>query len=233
MSAAAVPRLSPTEADVRLDRVRAIGAALGAALTDLQAHPGYQFLDNAPLVAGSLRRWTAAQQAVRALWSGVAAYRSIVERAEAVRQRRSRPGPAELTELDELFSGPAVILESRSLLLAEPARTGPATASLLGRLDRLHAELDEVRTLVFADPLVLSPGPGDVGGTGRLAAIRDELTEIELRALASVRTESAARLRPAEADTNQARAERVGYAQDAALLSHARHAHHLLWTSPS
>jgi hypothetical protein len=119
------------------------------------------------------------------LWSAVANYQQLLDRADAVRARRGRPGPAELTELAELLTGPAITLPARTVPLEQRGLTGPATITPRITLARLVATLTdsyaEVVTLVTAAQAVLTAYAGPLDDlTEQLAAARADTAALGL-----------------------------------------------------
>ncbi|HEY2700516.1 MAG TPA: hypothetical protein VGJ45_34000 [Pseudonocardiaceae bacterium] len=96
-------------------------------MVDLENDPGYCFLAGTRLAGETLTRWTAAQQAVAELWTEVADLHSVLDKAETIRSRRGQPRPADIAELDDLLTGPTVVLASVDVPLAQRGMTGPAT----------------------------------------------------------------------------------------------------------
>jgi hypothetical protein len=127
MNGMTVPQMTTAEIDQTLDRLTAEGDTIANALLDLESHPGREFLASAGLTGETLRRWTAAQEAVAQLWQYHNHYRSVLTEARQVRERRNRPGTAELAELTGLLTGPAVVLASRDVPLEQRGLTGPTT----------------------------------------------------------------------------------------------------------
>lgn len=148
------------EADATLARLRADGEAINAAMVDLESHPGHQFLTAATLTGQTRNRWQRANADIAQLWANVAEYRSVLDRAQQVRERKNRPGPAELAELTELLRGQAVVLSSQDVPLAQRGLTGPATvvnrASLATLVDDMTTSYTSVAELVTTVQQVVS-----------------------------------------------------------------------------
>ncbi|GIH95076.1 hypothetical protein ACFFMN_17335 [Planobispora siamensis] len=90
---------------------------------DLDAHTIFRLLRSSPLRGETARRWATAEARAALLWALLDAYRGTLTRADRIRADNRRLGPAELAELTELLTGPAVRLvpdagplERRSLL---------------------------------------------------------------------------------------------------------------------
>jgi len=115
------------EAERRLVLLRADAGRVDVAMADLQAHPGYRFLDSAALTGDTQRRWESAQETIAELWTQVADLHAVLDEAETIRNSRGQLRPTELARLDELLTGPAIVLASQDLPLAQRGMTGPAT----------------------------------------------------------------------------------------------------------
>ena len=96
---------------------------ISAALLDLEAHDGTRLLKGARLAGETWRRWEDARAEIAFVWRLYDAYQRVLARAEELRARHSRPGPAVLVELTGLLAGESVEvpggeipLERRTLL---------------------------------------------------------------------------------------------------------------------
>ena len=101
--------MNRADAEDALQRLRAEGDTISAALLGLEDHPGRRFLESAASAGESLERWTAAQAGIGLLWDRFGRYRDVLRRAGDTR---------DLAELTELLQGHAVELP------AEPVRHG-------------------------------------------------------------------------------------------------------------
>lgn len=148
---------TPPGIDAALTRFRTDGAAMHAALVDLESHPGYRFLDSAALAGSTKTAWTEAKETVAQLFASAAAFRAVLDRAEQVRGKSHRVGTAELLELDDLLRGPSVVLASTEIPLAQRGLTGPATvanrvslAELIDTMTAAHRPVAEFVTAAHA-----------------------------------------------------------------------------------
>lgn len=91
-----------------LVRLRDERKRIAAGLLDLADHPGHKLLGGARLTGETRRQWDEAQARVASLWQMFDAYGHILDRAERLRGRQARLGPAELEELTWLLTGPSV-----------------------------------------------------------------------------------------------------------------------------
>ncbi|MFJ5233931.1 hypothetical protein ACIQBJ_29020 [Kitasatospora sp. NPDC088391] len=139
------------EVDRALARLGAERDAVEAALLALQDHPGLRLLTGAELSGRTRERWTVAEGGVALLWALFDRYAEALASARAVRSRRARPGSAELAELSELLSGPAVTVSGGRLpeaagQLGAPARLVERVtlAELLERMNSWYAVVLEV-----------------------------------------------------------------------------------------
>lgn len=160
MSSVTTPQMTTAEVDATLATLRADGDAINAAMVDLEAHPGHSFLDSAQLSGDTSRQWAATKERIGQLWSDVLAYRSVLDQAQQVRDRRNRPGPAELAELTQLLRGPAIVRSSQDVPLDQRGLTGPATVvnriSLPELVDSMTAGYRVAAELVTSAQAVLS-----------------------------------------------------------------------------
>ncbi|MFJ1754470.1 hypothetical protein [Kitasatospora sp. NPDC088134] len=145
------PVLNREEVDRALARLGAERDAVEAALLALQDHPGLRLLTGAELSGRTRERWAVAEGGVTLLWALFDRYAEALASARAVRSRRTRPGSAELAELSELLSGPAVTVPGGRLpeaagQLGAPARLVERVtlAELLERMNDWYAVVLEV-----------------------------------------------------------------------------------------
>ncbi|NKQ52742.1 hypothetical protein HFP15_07590 [Amycolatopsis sp. K13G38] len=121
------------------------------ALVAMDSHPGNQLLAGATLTGVTLRRWSEASAAMSVLWQQFSMHRALVDQARQVRERKSRPGPAELAELTELLTGPVVELNAEQVPIERRGLTGPAVvvervtlSELVGTMKTAYAKVTEV-----------------------------------------------------------------------------------------
>jgi len=130
------------EIDEELRRRTAESEAMSEALLALDESPTRCLLAQTRLSGRTALRWAEAQAAILRLWECFSAYRSTLEHAREVRDRRSRPGTAELADLTSLLSGPAVPLGAHAVPLSRRTLTGPATTQERLTLAALVARMD-------------------------------------------------------------------------------------------
>uniref|UniRef100_A0AB33JVZ2 Uncharacterized protein n=2 Tax=Kitasatospora sp. CMC57 TaxID=3231513 RepID=A0AB33JVZ2_9ACTN len=204
---AAGPVMSREEVDRALARLGAERDAVEAALLALQEHPGRRLLEGATLSGRTLERWSVAEPGLTLLWALFDRYAEALASAVAVRARRSRPGGAELAELSELLSGPAVTVSGSQL----PDTGGPVPVRLVERitlaelLERMNSWYAMVYDVVAATDAVWSALParidlllaelgrvrmlsGSVGVRSGAHPLADDLDGLE-RELTELRTE--------------------------------------------
>lgn len=161
---AAGPVMSREEVDRALARLAAERDAVEAALLALQEHSGRRLLEGAPLSGRTLERWSVAEPGLTLLWTLFDRYAEALASAVAVRARRNRPGGAELAELSELLSGPAVTVSGGQL----PDSGGPVPVRLVEQLslaellDRMNAWYATVYEVVAATDAVWSALPARI-----------------------------------------------------------------------
>lgn len=111
------------EVDAELARLDAASAGISANLVALENNPGSRFLSEIPLSGTTERRWTGK---VGQIWGQFEKFRDVLDRAHAVRAKRTRPTPAELAELTELLRGGAVALDPEEIPLGQRDLLGPS-----------------------------------------------------------------------------------------------------------
>ncbi|MFJ1704151.1 hypothetical protein [Kitasatospora sp. NPDC088346] len=143
--------MSREEVDRALARLGAERDAVEAALLALQDHPGRRLLEGADLSGRTAERWSVAGQGLGLLWALFDRYSEALASARAVRARRNRPGGAELAQLSELLTGPAVTVSGGQLpeavgRLGSPARLAEqvSLAELMSRMDGWYETVLEV-----------------------------------------------------------------------------------------
>ena len=195
------PGLDREAADRALERLGNECDRIAEALVAMDGNPGHQLLRGSALTGLTQRRWAETSTAMATLWEQFDAYRTLLERARAVRARRSRPGHPELTELTELLTGNVVELNQQQVPIERRGLTGPALttdkitlAELVTRMKNGYAAVTEVlaaaeqawsTTLARLDPLdgelrslaaqAESVDPNQLATVGR---IRERLAEI-------------------------------------------------------
>jgi hypothetical protein len=163
--------------DAELARREDAGARMSASLVELEHHPGHVLLSGGAPTGRTGQRWAAAQEVLSGLWRDFTAYRSALRDARAVRDRRGRPGPAELAELHRLLVEPGIEVDRTAVALAERGLTGAServeqiTPGALA--DRMEEAFGEVVTLVVeVDAAHRAALDGLVPVLERLAAAR-------------------------------------------------------------
>jgi hypothetical protein len=129
--------MSREEVDRALDRLQAEQDAISAALLALDDHPGYRFLKGAELTGVTLQRWTAAQALISALWQQFDTYKRTLESATALRARRARPSPTDLSELTGILTGVTAVLTGAEIPLERRGLLGPERLTESLTLDAL------------------------------------------------------------------------------------------------
>ncbi|HEV8562424.1 MAG TPA: hypothetical protein VGR06_39395 [Actinophytocola sp.] len=173
------PGLDREEADRALNRLAAESDRIAEALVAMDGHPGHQLLRTATLTGVSKERWVATSTAMSTLWEQFEAYRTLLDRARAVRDRRSRPGPAELDELTELLTRPVVELNQEQVPIERRSLTGPALSVDRITVSELVTRMKATFTTVTA---VLAEADGAVSGALR----RIDPLEAELSAVTAL-----------------------------------------------
>lgn len=125
---------------------------VGAALVELDGHPGRALLATGMLAGESARRWAAAEGALDDLWLDFDRFRGALAEAREVRALRSRPGDHELDKLRRLLREPSIEVAHTAVALPDRLRT-PAgqhveRVSLAELSSRMDAAFHQVSTLV-------------------------------------------------------------------------------------
>ena len=170
--------LTVDEADQALARLGADSDRIAQALVAMDDRPGHQLLAGGALTGATERRWGVAGTALSALWEDFSTHRELLDQARQVRDRRSRLGEAELTELTALvtkLTDLSAQMEAALTLVTDLLNdVESAWRTAVDRLDPLDTELRAARTL--ADSLAVEEP--------ELTRIADELAEIRRRTAA-------------------------------------------------
>jgi hypothetical protein len=142
MAADPVSVMTAPEVDLALDRLTTDGDRIAAALVALDSHPGHRFLEGTRLTGRTAELWDAARADIALLYQRFDSYRSVLAKAREVRERRSRPGVAELTELTGLLRTRTVELGTEEIPLERRGLTGPATVTSTMSVTELVASMD-------------------------------------------------------------------------------------------
>jgi hypothetical protein len=146
--------LTKERADAALARLATDSDRIAESLVAMDAHAGHQLLRGTTPTGLTAQRWTEASAAMAALWEQFATYRATLDRARAVRDRRSKPGDEELAELTELLTGPVVELDAKHVPIERRGLTGPAHVveriTLDQLLNRMQASFDLVTGVLAA-----------------------------------------------------------------------------------
>ncbi|MEV4314601.1 hypothetical protein [Actinocrispum sp. NPDC049592] len=148
--------LSQEEAVHALERLGAESDRMADALVAMDSHAGNQLLRNATLTGLTKRRWDEASASMAVLWEQFNTHRRLLEQANEVLSRKSRPGPAELGEVTTLLTEAVVELNAQQVPIEQRGLTGPAIVSdrvtltqLVERMKAAYASVAEV--LAVAD----------------------------------------------------------------------------------
>ena len=170
--------LTVDEADSALARLGADSDRIAEALVAMDSRPGYGLLTGGALTGVTERRWGVASIALSALWDDFSTHRALLDQARQVRDRRSRLGEADLTELTALITKltdlSAVMNSACTMVTDMLDAVEAAWRDAVDRLDPLDGELRAARTLA-ASLAVEEP---------ELSRIADELAEVRRRTVA-------------------------------------------------
>jgi hypothetical protein len=123
---------------------------ISAALLDLENQQGYQLLEGAALSGPTRGRWEEAQAQVTALWQVFDAYARVLDEAEQLRRRSTRPGQGVLAELTRLLGGESVELAKGEIPLEQRTLLDPPAErlSLDAAVDRMKSAYDRAREAI-------------------------------------------------------------------------------------
>lgn len=155
------------EVDQTLVRMRRQEDAISDALLELDDHPGRRFLEGASLTGLTAERWARASALISGIWERFTAYRNVLDSAQEIRDRHSKPSAEELAELTRLLTGRSieilgeeVPLERRGLLQPARSREQLRPAEVIKRMNAAYEE---------AVAIVVEAGDAWSALTGRLA----------------------------------------------------------------
>lgn len=170
--------LTVEEADSALARLGADSDRIAEALVTMDSRPGYGLLTGGSLTGVTEKRWGVASIGLSALWDDFSTHRTLLDQARQVRDRRSRLGEADLTELTALIAKltdlSAVMTSACTMVTDMLDAVEAAWREAIDRLDPLDGELRAARTLA-ASLAVEEP---------ELSRIADELAEVRRRTAA-------------------------------------------------
>ena len=145
--------LTRDQVDAELADRHDILDAMSATLLELDGHPGITALRSYPQTGRTAQAWEEVRGALTALWDNLGRYRTVVQQADQVRARRSRPTEADLAELTALLRGESVQpaaapvpLERRSLTGNQTGRVSLQTLALL--MDGMFAQARDLAATV-------------------------------------------------------------------------------------
>jgi hypothetical protein len=122
------PPLSREEADRILVGLDAAHDEVAAAMYRVDSHPGLAFLRGGAVSGASAALWADLKPRIDLLWAHFTVFGEVLEQAQAVRDRRGRPGDAELGELALLLRAATIGLDANGL--PSDGTAGPAARYL-------------------------------------------------------------------------------------------------------
>ena len=123
--AGAAAPMSREGVDHALRELRADRDRISASLLDLDGHEGSRLLEGARLTGETWRRWEDTKARMTALWALFDAYQRVLDEAQELRDRSSRPDAATLVELSGMLSGLSVELPDGEIPLQDRTLLGP------------------------------------------------------------------------------------------------------------
>jgi hypothetical protein len=195
------PPLSREEADRILVGLGAVHDQVAAAMYNVDSHPGLAFLRGGALSGATAVLWRELGPRIERMWAHFTIFSEVLDQSRSVRDRRGRPGDAELAELGLLLRAATIGLDGSGLpsdgtagapdrftsvdelvlalrqscteVLAQLTAVDTAVGALTARFEPLERTLTEARELATTlDQAATEPGNEVVA---RLARARTEL----------------------------------------------------------
>ena len=116
---------------------------MSATLVELDDHPGLEHVRRYPPTGVTAQRWAVIEKSLAQLWEDLGRMTSILESAQTVRARRSKPDDDDRTELTRLLCERPLEVSRERIPLAQRTITGPGEAveyvGLADTADRMRA----------------------------------------------------------------------------------------------
>ena len=103
-------------------------AAISATLIELEGHPGLEHVRCYPPTGVTAQRWTVIEKSLAQLWDNLGRMTSILESAQMLRARRSKPDDDDRVELVRLLRERPLEVSRERIPLAQRQITGPSEA---------------------------------------------------------------------------------------------------------
>ena len=118
-------------------------AAMSATLVELDSHPGLDHVRRYPPTGVTAQRWAVIEKSLAQLWEDLGRMTSILDSAQMVRARRSKPDDDDRTELTRLLCERPLEVSRQRIPLAQRMITGSGEAieyvGLADTADRMRA----------------------------------------------------------------------------------------------
>ncbi|PXX06330.1 hypothetical protein [Mycolicibacterium moriokaense] len=101
-------------------------AAMSATMIELDNHPGLEHVRRCPPTGVTAQRWAVIERSLALLWEDLGRATSILDSAQAIRARRSKPADSDRAELTRLLSERALEVSRQAVPLAQRRITDPA-----------------------------------------------------------------------------------------------------------
>jgi hypothetical protein len=155
-------------------------AAMSATMIELDNHPGLEHVRRYPPTGVTAQRWAVIERSLAQLWEDLGRATSILEPAQAIRARRSKPADADRAEVTRLLSQRALEVSRQAIPLAQRQITDPAEmveyVGLADIVDRMRVAypavaaffnaVDEIDSLIATRLAPLQKRLDEVGATG-------------------------------------------------------------------
>ncbi len=118
-------------------------ASMSATLVELDNHAGLLHVRRYPPTGVTAQRWTAVGESLAQLWDDLSRMTTILESAQAVRARRSRPDDDDRAELTRLLRERSLEVSRQRIPLSQRKISGPGEAieyvGLADTAERMHS----------------------------------------------------------------------------------------------
>jgi hypothetical protein len=135
-------------------------ASMSATLVELDSHAGLAHVRRYPPTGVTAQRWTVIEKSLSQLWDDLGRMTSILESAQTLRARRSKPDDGERAELTRLLRERPLEVSRQLIPLAQRQISGPGEAvecvGLADTAERMHSAYPAVIEFLDAVDLINS-----------------------------------------------------------------------------
>ncbi len=142
--------LTSAEIDSELaSRAKEVGA-ISETMLALETHPGLQHVRRYPPTGATARQWDAVEKSIGQLWDDLGRVTSILESAQAVRNRKVRLNDHDRTELTTWLRERCLAVPAERIPSAQRSIDGPTNVGLADTVDRMHSAYPSVAEFLDA-----------------------------------------------------------------------------------